>query len=175
MKRMLVAATAIVLLCLHATPAFAGWAIAYSPSTGYVTAFSDTSATAGARKSAMADCVRHADDCEIIEDDWNGCFAFAKRGKTGNGWAVGRGVNVQLAISDALAQCKQRTSGTCKVEINYCDGSGGFRVKYESCRQFEVWQQAVTDHGPRSEVAYKLCIELNQDLFKQGTPSCICN
>jgi hypothetical protein len=120
--RPLLAVAAAMLACASVAPATAGgWAVAYSPSKGWLTVYADLSSSSEARKLALGTCSKWAEGCELIGSGWNGCFAFARRGKTGSGWGLGEGERLGLAEAEALRQCKSRASGSCEVEYSRCE------------------------------------------------------
>lgn len=87
-------------------------AIAYSPSTGAHGYSYDYASRAVAERKALAECRKHARDCQVPLWFRNACGALAVG--NGGGWGTGWGSNRALAERYALQSCSQYTKG-CSV------------------------------------------------------------
>ena len=99
-------------------PTISYGAIAYgAQSQAYGFSFDAGDADA-ASNTAMTNCKKHGDDCQIVTSFSNSCAAVAAG--DGSNYAVGQGATRDLAQAAAMANCAKTGGASCEVQVWSC-------------------------------------------------------
>ena len=112
-----------------ATLIFSSHAFASEPNFGAI-AFSATTGATGtavampsrdaARKQALNDCRRHANDCKVVSWFFGGACGAVAQGKNGK-WGAGWAQTQNVADTKALRRC-HRNGTQCVLKRQQCSG-----------------------------------------------------
>lgn len=118
MSKKLACALLIFAVPIAATSASqAAWAIAQG-ADGKPIVSRQYPVEAEARASALSDCGKLTQNCQIVLSDPQGCAALANNGTKRTKWGFGESHTKPRARQTALAQCEAVAgAGQCKVEF----------------------------------------------------------